>query len=90
MNSKVFLNYLYNLSYEILSLVLPIFSVPYVSQVLGAYQLGKYYYVTAVVTYFGIFAVLGTVDYGQREIAKRQDDILYKIKTTLKSKKLSI
>lgn len=76
MNSKVFANYLYNLSYEILSLVLPIFSVPYVSRVLGAYQLGKYYYVTAVVTYFGIFAVLGTVDYGQREIASRQDSII--------------
>lgn len=81
MNSKVFLNYLYNLSYEILSLVLPIFSVPYVSRVLGAYQLGKYYYVIAVVTYFGILAVLGTVDYGQREIAKRQDDILERSKT---------
>lgn len=80
MNSKVFLNYLYNLSYEILSLVLPIFSVPYVSRVLGAYQLGKYYYVSAVVTYFGIFAVLGTVDYGQREIAKRQDDLLERSK----------
>lgn len=76
MNSKVFANYLYNLSYEILSLVLPIFSVPYVSRVLGAYQLGKYYYVTAVVTYFGIFAVLGTVDYGQREIASRQDSLI--------------
>jgi O-antigen/teichoic acid export membrane protein len=48
---------------------------------LGAYQLGKYYYVIAVVTYFGIFAVLGTVDYGQREIAKRQDDILERSKT---------
>lgn len=48
---------------------------------MGAYQLGKYYYVTAVVTYFGIFAVLGTVDYGQREIAKRQDDILERSKT---------
>lgn len=80
MNSKVFLNYLYNLSYEILSLVLPIFSVPYISRVLGAYQLGKYYYVTAVVTYFGIFAVLGTVDYGQREIAKRQDNLLERSK----------
>lgn len=80
MNSKVFANYLYNLSYEILSLVLPIFSVPYVSRVLGAYQLGKYYYVTAVVTYFGIFAVLGTVDYGQREIASRQDNLIERSK----------
>ena len=80
MNSKVFVNYLYNLSYEILSLVLPIFSVPYVSRILGAYQLGKYYYVTAVVTYFGIFAVLGTVDYGQREIASRQDSLVERSK----------
>lgn len=75
MNSKVTLNYFYNLIYQFLAIALPILTVPYVSRVLGPAQLGNYYYVTAIVTYFGIFAAMGTVDYGQREIAKRQENI---------------
>lgn len=75
MNKKVSLNYIYNLIYQIISVSLPILTVPYVSRVLGPNELGKYYYVTSIVTYFGIIAVLGTVSFGQREIAKVQENI---------------
>lgn len=75
MNKKVSLNYIYNLIYQIISVSLPILTVPYVSRILGPNELGKYYYVTSIVTYFGIIAVLGTVSFGQREIAKVQQDI---------------
>lgn len=74
MNSKLSLNYFYNLIYQFLAIALPIITVPYVSRTLGASALGKYYYVTAIVSYFNVFAILGTTDYGQREIAKRQED----------------
>ncbi len=74
MNSKLSLNYFYNLMYQFLAIALPILTVPYVSRTLGASALGEYYYIAAVVSYFNIFAILGTTDYGQREIAKRQDD----------------
>ncbi|MEE6639300.1 oligosaccharide flippase family protein [Limosilactobacillus pontis] len=74
MKSKVTVNYFYNLIYQILSIALPTLTVPYVSRVLGAATLGRYYYVSSVVTYFGIIAATGTVDFGQREIAKRQRD----------------
>lgn len=74
MNSKLSLNYFYNLMYQFLAIALPIITVPYVSRTLGASSLGKYYYIMAIVSYFNIFAVLGTTDYGQREIAKRQDN----------------
>lgn len=74
MNSKLSLNYFYNLIYQFLAIALPILTVPYVSRTLGASSLGEYYYITAVVSYFNIFAILGTTDYGQREIAKRQSD----------------
>lgn len=60
--------------YQFLAIALPILTVPYVSRTLGASALGEYYYIAAVVSYFNIFAILGTTDYGQREIAKRQDD----------------
>lgn len=72
MNSKLSLNYFYNLIYQFLAIALPILTVPYVSRTLGASSLGEYYYITAIVSYFNIFAILGTSDYGQREIAKRQ------------------
>lgn len=72
MNSKLSLNYFYNLIYQFLAIALPILTVPYVSRTLGASSLGEYYYITAIVSYFNIFAILGTADYGQREIAKRQ------------------
>lgn len=76
MKSKVTVNYFYNLIYQVLSIALPTLTVPYVSRVLGASALGQYYYVNSIVTYFGIIAATGTVDFGQREIAKRQDDDL--------------
>ena len=74
MNSKLSLNYFYNLMYQFLAIALPIITVPYVSRTLGASALGEYYYIAAIVSYFNIFAILGTTDYGQREIAKRQED----------------
>lgn len=74
MNIKLSLNYFYNLIYQFLAIALPILTVPYVSRTLGASSLGNYYYVTAIVSYFNIFAILGTTDYGQREIAKRQEN----------------
>lgn len=74
MKSKVTINYFYNLIYQLLSIALPTLTVPYVSRVLGASGLGQYYYVSSVVTYFGILAATGTVDFGQRETAKRQDN----------------
>ena len=74
MNGKLSLNYFYNLIYQFLAIALPIITVPYVSRTLGASALGEYYYITAIVSYFSVFAILGTTDYGQREIAKRQKD----------------
>ena len=77
MDKKVISNYLYNLVYQILAIALPVFTIPYVSRILGANGIGEYNYINGVVTYFGIFAALGTVTYAQKEIACVQDN-LYK------------
>ena len=42
--NKVIKNYLYNLSYQLLLIVLPIITTPYVSRVLGAEAIGTYAY----------------------------------------------
>jgi len=75
MDKKIFTNYMYNLTFQMLNIILPFITTPYVSRVLGATGIGEYNYVYGIVTYFGIFAVTGTATYAQREIAKQHDNI---------------
>lgn len=67
-------NYIYNLSYQILTLILPIITTPYLARVLGAEGTGIYGYTFSVATYFILFGSLGVALYGQREIAYAQDN----------------
>lgn len=68
------LNYIYNVSYQVLSLITPLVTTPYVSRVLGADRIGDYSFTASIVTYFSMVAVLGTLTYGNREISYLQDD----------------
>ena len=68
-------NYIYNLSYQILILITPLITAPYVSRVLGSEGIGKYSYAQSIVTYFILFGTVGTNIYGQREIAYAQSDL---------------
>lgn len=67
-------NYAYNLSYQILNLLTPFITTPYVSRVLGADGIGIYSYTTSIMAYFQMLAILGTTNYGIREIARLRDD----------------
>ena len=67
-------NYIYNLSYQILTLILPIVTTPYLARVLGATGTGIYGYTFSIATYFILFGSLGVALYGQREIAYAQDN----------------
>lgn len=67
-------NYLYNTLYQILSLITPLITAPYISRVLGSSGVGICSYTNSIVTYFTLFAALGTASYGQREIAIKRDD----------------
>lgn len=62
-------NYLYNLLYQILILILPIITTPYISRTLGSENIGIYSFTISIVTYFMLFGSLGVSLYGQREIA---------------------
>ena len=68
-------NYIYNLIYQILTLVLPLITTPYVCRVLGAEAIGVYSYTYNTLSYFLLFGALGVALYGQREIAYVNDDI---------------
>lgn len=67
-------NYIYNLIYQILVLILPLVTTPYLSKVLGAESIGIYSYTISIVTYFVLFGSLGMAMYAQREIAYVQDE----------------
>ena len=68
-------NYIYNMVYQVLILVLPLVTTPYLSRVLGAEGIGIYSYTYAIVTYFILFGSLGVALYGQREIAYAQENV---------------
>lgn len=74
MGKSIKKNYMYNLIYELLAIIVPLVTTPYVSRVLGATAIGDYSYTVGIVSYFGIIAVTGTKNYGQREVAIRQHD----------------
>ena len=62
-------NYFFNLMFQVLNIVAPLITMPYVSRVLGAAGVGEYSYTYSIVSYFLIVASLGTSLYGCREIS---------------------
>lgn len=75
--NSVVANYILNAIYQVLIIIVPLITTPYVSRVLGAEGIGKYSYTYSIISYLLIFAAMGTTTYGQRTIAYFQDD-LYK------------
>ena len=67
-------NYIYNVMYQIVAIIIPIITTPYVSRVLGANNIGIYGYTVSISAYFILFGSLGISLYGQREIAYCQGD----------------
>ena len=69
MKKSIAKNYIYNLIYQMLTILLPLITTPYLSRVLGSENIGIYGYTFSIVTYFVLFGSLGLSMYGQREIA---------------------
>ncbi len=68
-------NFIYNLIYQILIMILPLVTAPYISRVLGDEQLGTFSYTYSIASYFVLFAILGLNNYGNRAIASIRSDI---------------
>lgn len=62
-------NYIYNLIYQILSFIIPLFMTPYLSRTLGESGIGLYAYSSSVAYNFVLFGLLGVEQYGNRTIA---------------------
>lgn len=71
---RVFKNFIYNVLYQILIMILPLITAPYIARVLGAEKIGIYSYTYSIAYYFVLFGQLGLNVYGNRSIAIVRDD----------------
>lgn len=74
MSSSIKKNFLYNAFYNVLILILPLITTPYISRVMGAERIGTYSYAYSIAYYFGLFILLGLNNYGNRTIAGVRDN----------------
>ncbi|MBD3107617.1 flippase [Bacillus sp. AGMB 02131] len=67
-------NYFYNVAYQIVVLIIPLITIPYISRVLGSSGIGTNAYTNSIVQYFVLFGTIGISLYGNRTIAYVRDD----------------
>ena len=67
-------NYVYNLAYQMLAVIIPLLIQPYIARVLGAGEVGAFSYTTAITGYFALIGNLGIATYGQLRIAAFRND----------------
>lgn len=68
-------NFAYQTAYQLLIILLPLITSPYLSRVIGAQGLGEYSYSYSIAYYFSLFILLGINNHGTREIAKVKNDL---------------
>lgn len=71
---KTFYNFIYQSIFQIVKIILPIITIPIVSNALGPSGIGTYNYINSIAQYFVLIAGLGVGVYGNKEIAIVSDD----------------
>lgn len=67
-------NFIYSTLYQILNVITPFITAPYISRVLGVKGVGIQSYTASVQAIFLLVAALGTFSYGSREISMHRDN----------------
>lgn len=62
-------NFIYQIIYQLTVMIMPILTVPIVTNIFGAGGIGVWNYIYSIVTYFVVFSSLGLANYGTREIS---------------------
>ena len=81
MANSIFKNYLYNVAYQIATLLVPLITTPYVSRVLLPEGVGTAAFINSITSYFVIAGTLGISLYGNRQIAYYREDKVEMSKT---------
>ena len=67
-------NVIYNFLYQVVAIVTPIITAPYLARTIGAEGNGVYNYTLTYANFFFLFAMLGVNNYGTRMIAQVKND----------------
>lgn len=70
---KIIKNFLYNASYQIFLLLVPLLTTPYLARTLGPQGVGINSYTNSIIQYFILFGCVGTNIYANRKIAFVRD-----------------
>ncbi|KXI43915.1 hypothetical protein ACS53_04090 [Bacillus cereus] len=70
---KLVSNYLFTVTYQLLLMITPFITTPYVSRVLKPQGIGIDAYVMSVVQLFLVFAILSIPLYGSRQVATKEN-----------------
>lgn len=71
---KVLRNYLYNAGYQLLSIIVPIITTPYINRVLGPHGVGINTFTNTIIQYFILLGSIGIGLYGNRQVAYIRKD----------------
>ncbi|MFV0557895.1 MAG: oligosaccharide flippase family protein [Enterococcus sp.] len=69
MKKKLAINAMYQVSFQLLKVILPLVTIPIVAHALGAQGLGRYNFINSIATYFILLMSIGTSEYSIRSIA---------------------
>ena len=67
---KLLSNLAYQSVFQILLMIIPLATIPYVSRILGSANIGIYSFTFTIAYYFSVFSMLGIEQYGNRAIAQ--------------------
>lgn len=67
-------NYIYTTLYQIMAIIVPFITMPYITRIFTPEQIGMNSYSLSIVNYFILFGVLGMNMYGNRQIAYVRDN----------------
>lgn len=75
MKEKIIRNYLYSLVYQVLTVLVPLVTTPYISRILTSSEIGLYDYSLTLCTYFTFVASAGIPILAQKEIVLHEEDL---------------
>ena len=67
-------NYAYNMIYQVMQMILPLITAPYVSRILGTEGVGSFSFTRSVAYYFLLLGMLGINNHGNRSISRVRED----------------
>lgn len=71
---NVKINFFYNTAYQILVIITPLITAPYIARIFGATIYGNASYSNSVLNIFNLFAAYGIMTFGQKQVARYQEN----------------